>query len=119
MIILINIFALLFIFFIAYWFWFNKANKRSIKITDFIEIKVKDGVYQPAIMNAKIGQPITLRFIRTDPTPCAEVVIFNQLNISKQLPINIPTDIIIKPTKLGELEFTCQMGMYRGKIIII
>jgi len=59
-----------------------------------------------------------LRFIRKDVTPCSEWVIFHGLDISQTLAVNQPTDITIKPEQIGTFEFTCQMGMYRGQLIV-
>lgn len=111
-----NIIGLCLIALIVWWFWLSKLNS-FIKADDFIEIKVKDGVYQPAYIQVKANHPVTLRFIREDASPCAEVVVFDALNISEQLPLHIPKDIVLTLKDIGEYEFTCQMGMYRGKII--
>ena len=115
---LINIIGIGLIIFIATWFWFYKKKPKTQKVSGVIEIKVKDGVYQPATISASVNQPITLRFIREDATPCAEFVVFSQLDINRQLPLNAPIDIQLTINKPGEYEFTCQMGMYRGKLII-
>jgi plastocyanin domain-containing protein len=101
---------------IVWWFWLCKLNTLT-KADNFIEIRVKDGVYQPAYVQVKTNHPVTLRFIREDASPCAEVVVFGSLNISEQLPLHIPKDIVLTLKNIGEYEFTCQMGMYRGKII--
>ncbi len=117
--IIINIIAIIFIGFIVYWFWLSKNPAQKIYAQGIVEIKVKDGIYAPALILVQHGKPMTLRFIREDATPCAEVVIFGQLKLSKTLPLHMPTDIIVAPTTpIGEYEFTCQMGMYRGKLVI-
>lgn len=116
--ILVNLSGLALIFIIASWFWFYKKTPKTQKVSGTIEIKVKDGVYQPANISAAVNQPITLRFIREDATPCAEFVVFSTLDINKQLPLNKPIDITLTLKKPGEYEFTCQMGMYRGKLMI-
>ncbi|MCS5712798.1 cupredoxin domain-containing protein [Candidatus Berkiella aquae] len=115
---MVNLIGISFIGLIIWWFWFGKS-KASTKVDDYIEIKVKDGTYDPAYIQVKANHPITLRFIREDPTPCAEVVVFSTLNISEQLPLNKPKDIVLSIKEAGEYTFTCQMGMYRGKIIVI
>ncbi len=117
MTILINLIGLFLIAAIIWWFWFSKPSI-AIMQANIIDIFVKDGVYQPASIQGKINQPLTLRFIRKDASPCAEFVIFNTLNISRSLPINTPTDITLTIEKAGKYEFTCQMGMYRGHLII-
>lgn len=113
---LINIIGLLVISLIVWWFWFSKLHQVT-KVDDLIEIKVKNGVYQPDYVQVKVNHPVTLRFIREDASPCAEMVIFNSLNISEQLPLHKPKDIVLILKEVGIVEFTCQMGMYRGKII--
>jgi len=114
----INFTGLLIITFIAYWFWFGKVKSTSAKASGYIEIKVKDGIYQPAHIRAKVGQTLILRFIRSDATPCAEQVIFDKLHIAKFLPLDAYVDIDIPTNQAGEFEFTCQMNMYRGKLTI-
>lgn len=113
---IVNLAGLCLIGLIIWWFWLSKLNTLT-KADDFIEIKVKNGVYQPAFIQVKVNHPVTLRFIREDASPCAEVVVFGSLNINEQLPLHKPKDIVLTLKNIGEYEFTCQMGMYRGKII--
>lgn len=115
---LVNVAGIALICLIIWWFWFSKSHTSTIKIDNLIEIRVKDGVYQPSNIEAKINQPITLRFIRDDASPCAEIVVFHSLNISKQLPLHQPVDFQLNIKNAGEYEFTCQMGMYRGKLTV-
>lgn len=116
--VIVNSLGLFLISFITWWFWLSKPRTKPTQIQDKIEIKVKNGVYQPAYIKAEANKPIILRFIREDASPCAEMVLFNTLNISKHLALDKPTDIFLKVSHSGEYEFTCQMGMYRGKLII-
>jgi len=113
---MINLIGILLIGFIVWWFWLYRP-KLTTKVADALEIIVKDGIYQPAYIEAKINKPITLKFIRYDASPCAEVVNFNSLNVNKQLPLQKPVEITLTLKEAGEYEFTCQMGMYRGKIM--
>jgi plastocyanin domain-containing protein len=112
----INSIALLLIGLIIYWFWLSKpeTHKTSEKK---INITVDDGVYTPARIEIEADKPVTLNFLRKDASPCAEKVIFSDLNISEDLPINKEKAIEIKVPQPGEYEFTCQMQMYRGTLI--
>ena len=83
-----------------------------------IEILVKDGVYSPAHIQVKQGDKIRLRFIREDPSPCAAKVIFNSLGKTLELPVNESADIELQLKDAGEIDFTCEMQMYRGKLIV-
>lgn len=96
----------------------SKPKARRALSTDSIEVIVDGGVYTPARIEVKAGQPVTLKFIRRDPSPCAEKVLFDQLGISSDLALGKPQKITLAPMSPGEYEFTCQMGMYRGKLVV-
>jgi plastocyanin domain-containing protein len=49
---------------------------------------------------------------------CAEKVVFGDLGISADLPPGKPHDIALPSSQPGVYEFTCQMGMYRDKIVV-
>ena len=116
---IINIVSLALILFVIWWFWLTKKKQTVTTGQDVIEIKVAAGVYTPDVIQVKLGKPITLRFIRSDETSCAAVVIFADFNKSAELPVGQPYDLKITPDKKGEFDFTCQMGMYRGKLIVV
>lgn len=118
-ILIVNLTGLLLIGGIVWWFWLSKSRIKLTQVDNFIEVSVKDGVYKPAYIQVQTNHPFTLRFTREDASPCAEIVIFTTLNISQQLPLHQPTDIRLTLKNPGEYEFTCQMGMYRGKLIAI
>lgn len=114
---IVNLIGFILIALIIWWFIIFTPKATRIK-GDIIDITVHDGIYDPSIIKAKKGQTLQLRFLRQDVTPCAEVVIFDQLNISAKLPINKPHKVTLTVKEVGEYDFTCQMGMYRGKLIV-
>ncbi|HLB41712.1 MAG TPA: cupredoxin domain-containing protein [Gammaproteobacteria bacterium] len=114
----INLSGLVLIILILWWFFFSK-HRVDVMIGDKpIKILVKDGIYQPSSIQVPMGKEIKLHFVRQDGTPCAETVLFSKLNTSYQLPLNQNVEIIIPPQQPGEIEFTCQMGMYKGKLLV-
>lgn len=115
--IIINVIGLGLIAFVIAWFWLIKPKNFAANPYG-AEIIVKDGVYTPANIQLLVNIPYRLTFLRQDPSPCAESVIFPSLNISKQLPLNEKVDVVVTIKNPGEYEFTCQMGMYRGKLIV-
>lgn len=118
MTILFNVISLVLILLVIYWFWLGKKSTSVAVNSEKIRIIVADGVYKPSVIRAKTGEKITLEFFREDSTPCSEFVIFNGINQSAQLPIGKPKTLIFTVNQPGEYEFTCQMGMYRGKLLI-
>lgn len=116
--ILVNLIGVLLIVFIIWWFWLYKKHSEATVEGSSIDIIVDSGIYEPSVIHAKQGLEITLRFIRKDSNPCSEKVLFNDLDISADLPVGKPYNLTFTPDKKGEFEFTCQMAMYRGKLIV-
>lgn len=83
-----------------------------------IRVIVDKGVYEPARIEVSVNTPVELHFLRKDPGPCAEYVQFDALGISEQLPLNLEKIIRLNPGKAGEYDFTCQMKMYRGTLVV-
>lgn len=113
---LVNITGLLLIAFIVWWFWLWQPKKAASARGGVVEISVDDGVYDPAFIQTRAGEPLTLRFLRKDPSPCAQQVIFEGLDIAAELPVGEKKDIRIQPQQPGNYRFTCQMQMYQGRL---
>jgi len=117
--VIVNLLGLLVIALVVWWFWFSRPAARRGGGARPIEITVDNGVYTPARIEVLRGQPVVLRFIRNDPSPCAEKVVFGDFGISDDLVVGRPHDISLIPEKAGEFEFTCQMRMYRGTLVVV
>ncbi len=115
---IVNLLGVILIGLIVYWFWFSTPRKITVSQAMPIEIRVKDGVYTPAHIETKKGESIRLRFVREDPSPCAAKVIFNSLHKSLELPLNGSAEIELHPEETGEIDFTCEMQMYRGRLSV-
>ncbi len=102
---------------IVWWFWFSKPQARVAAGAGPIDILVDNGVYTPARIQVPTGKPATLRFLRNDPSPCAEKVLFDDFGVTADLAVGKPTEVTITPEKPGDYEFTCQMRMYRGVVV--
>jgi plastocyanin domain-containing protein len=113
----INLAGIVVIALIVWWFWMSRPQARRIAGTGPIEIIVENGVYTPARIEVPAGKPVTLRFLRKDPSPCAEKAMFDDLGISADLTVGKPLNITVTPPRPGEYEFTCQMRMYRGMLV--
>lgn len=81
-------------------------------------VEVTSTGYKPATVQVKLGEPVTLTFIRRTEQTCGTEVIFPDLGINKPLPLNEPVEVTITPTKTGELKFMCAMDMLRGKVVV-
>jgi plastocyanin domain-containing protein len=114
---IVNISGLAAIAAIVWWFWLSSPRAAHAAADKAIDILVQDGTYQPAAIEVAAGKAVTLRFTRRDATPCAEKVVFGDLGLSFDLPLGQPRTIVLGPLAAGMHEFTCEMGMYRGRLI--
>ncbi len=76
------------------------------------------GGYQPAVVHAQVGEPLRLVFRREETAPCSERVVFPDFGKSAMLPPYQDVLVELEPEQAGEYEFTCQMGVLRGTIIV-
>jgi len=114
--IVVNIVGVALIALIVWWFWLVKPAARRAE-GGVVEVLVADGVYTPASIEVPSGQPVRLRFLRKDPSACAEKVLFDDLDVSADLALGRHTEVTVVPPKPGEYVFTCQMRMYRGRLV--
>lgn len=119
MAVIINLSGVCLIIFTIFWFWLYKPSSVAKRSFDgVIDITVDDGIYSPEHIQAKLNQPLNLRFLRKTPNACAKTVVFPDFQKSCDLPLNQKVELNFTPDKLGEFEFTCQMGMYRGLLSV-
>ena len=113
--ILVLIFGLLSILFTYWYFFMKKIN--TVQAEGMIGILV-DGGYKPEQISIPYGKTTKLIFHRKDSSSCLEEVVIADFKVRKFLPLNEKTEIEINPTKKGEFDFSCGMGMFRGKLIV-
>ncbi len=101
---------------ILWWFWL--AQPKAESGGEERVITVENGIYRPARIQLPAGTPTSLTFMRKDPTPCSETVLFPQLEISETLPLNRRKVIPLPALSPGEYDFHCQMQMYKGQILV-
>jgi plastocyanin domain-containing protein len=80
-------------------------------------ILVKGG-YTPDILVVEHGKPVRLNFRREETAACSEMVLLPDFNKSAKLPEGEVVPVEFLPEEPGEYDFSCQMGMLRGKIIV-
>lgn len=118
--ILINLSGLAAVALTIWWFWLApKGRKQQATSADEkLEILVKDGVYEPDRIRIPAGKATALHFRREDASPCAEWVLFPDLEVSSQLAVDQVTEVTIPAADAGEYSFHCQMQMYRGTLVV-
>ena len=79
-------------------------------------IEVKGG-YSPAVVRVRAGRPVRLEFYRDEASGCTEEVVLPDFGIRTFLPPHRTTPVEFTPQRAGSYEFTCGMGMVRGRVI--
>ena len=105
---------------IAWYFWFSeKKGVRAAVKGDVQEVLVQvKGGYNPDVIVVQHGKPVRLIFNRQETASCSEMVLFPDFNKSAKLPTGENVVVELVPEKPGEYDFSCQMGMLRGKLIV-
>ena len=106
---------------IAWFFWGPRAGAAAAAASasgrQEATILVKGG-YSPDTIVAEAGRPLRLTFLRQESAACSEMVLFPDFGRSAQLPEGETVTIDIELDEPGEYEFSCQMGMLRGRLIV-
>jgi plastocyanin domain-containing protein len=107
--------------FIVWFFWLVKAKGVRAAVTSggYQEqmVLVKGG-YTPDVIVVEAGKPVRLNFVRQESASCSEMVLLPAFGKSAKLPEGATVPIEFLPKERGEFEFACQMGMFRGKVIV-
>ena len=82
-----------------------------------VRVRVTGG-YQPSVLRGRVGEPLRIVFAREETAACSEHVVFPALGKSAMLPPFEETTIELVPEHAGEYEFTCQLGVLRGRLVV-
>jgi plastocyanin domain-containing protein len=84
-----------------------------------VTIYVSARGYKTDINTLKLSVPVRLTLITNGVASCARAFTIPDYNISKVLPTTGTETIEFTPDKLGNLTYTCSMGMYSGSFNVI
>lgn len=90
----------------------------SCKKTDPNHVTVDQKGFHPTHLELKKGGPGTITFLRTSDDTCAKEVVFKQLDIKKELPLDQPVSIDVPTSEARDLTFACGMGMFESTLTI-
>jgi plastocyanin domain-containing protein len=106
---------------IAWFFWGPRRGSYHAKVSSrgYQEamVLVKGG-YTPDLIVVQHGKPVRLNFRRDETAACSERVVLADIGKSASLPEGEVVPVEFLPERPGEYEFTCQMGMLRGKLVV-
>ena len=76
------------------------------------------GSYLPDVVYAKAGRPIRIVFLREETAACSERVLFPAFGKSTMLPAGQAVVVELPACPPGTYEFTCAMGILRGRLVV-
>jgi len=82
-----------------------------------VRVRIR-GAYEPDTVFARAGEPLRIVFRREETSACSERVVFPAFGKSAMLPAFSDVSIELLPEATGEYEFTCQLGLLRGRLIV-
>jgi plastocyanin domain-containing protein len=82
-----------------------------------VQVRVLGG-YEPAQVRVRAGAPVRLVFDRQEDSSCSEELVIPDFGIRRFLPAFSRTAVEFTPTEPGSHEFTCGMGMLRGRVTV-
>ena len=82
-----------------------------------LRVRVEGG-YHPETIYGRAGQPLAITFRREEDSHCSERVLFPSLGKSAMLPRGEDVVVALPPLRPGAYEFTCEMDMLRGRLVI-
>lgn len=117
----VTILGLLAVAGIAWFFWGPRRGgvRASAVAGGYQEANITvHGGYVPDTVVVQPGRPVRLHFLRTESAPCSDTVVFGDFGKSAKLPQGEEVTVELPPSRPGTFEFTCAMGMLRGRLVV-
>ena len=87
-------------------------------VKERVTVEVTQEGFVPKEIPAKAGQAITLVVTRKTDLTCAKQIVFADLGVERELPLNQAVEVTVTPAKPGDLRFACDMDMVAGKLVV-
>jgi len=91
------------------------------EVTGQVRVVASEHGFSPASVALPRGAPgskATLTFVRTTDDTCATEVVFPDLNVKKDLPLNTPVTVDVPTDVARSYTFQCGMAMYKGAMVV-
>ena len=74
--------------------------------------------FTPSSVTLAKDKPGKLSFLRTTDDTCATAVVFPEIGVKKELPVNVAVDVDVPTAQARTLTFQCGMAMYKSAVVI-
>lgn len=76
------------------------------------------GMFTPASVTLKAGQPAKLHFHRGTAATCGDEIVFPELNVRQKIAANETITIDVPAQEARTLKFSCGMNMMQGTVVV-
>lgn len=87
-------------------------------LTSTAKIKIENSQYFPSVIKIAENSPSKIIVFRNEDSSCSNQIVFPQIGVRKDLKPFEETVVELPPLKSGTYQFTCQMGMMSGTLIV-
>ena len=95
------------------------GSQQTSRVGNVVNIEIANRGYRSDVNTLKLGVPVKLILKTSNVTSCARAFTIPDLNYFKILPATGTETVEFTPTKLGNMTYTCSMGMYSGSFTVI
>ncbi len=91
------------------------------EVTGQLRVVANQHGFSPASLALPRGAPgskTSITFVRTTDNTCATEVVFPELDVKKDLPLDTPVSIDVPTDTARTLSFQCGMAMYKGALVV-
>ena len=118
--ILVTVGGLVLAVLVVWYFFFSARQTAAVSSSGGVQevaVTVKGG-YSPAVIEVERGKPVQLSFYRDEENSCSEELLMPDFSVRRDLPAFKTTLVELLPQQAGTFEFTCGMGMLRGRLVV-
>jgi plastocyanin domain-containing protein len=83
-----------------------------------VKVGVTQAGFEPAEISAKPNEALVLDITRVFADTCATEIVFKDLGIKQDLPMNQEVHVPVQAGKAGRIAFACAMNMIGGAIVV-
>jgi plastocyanin domain-containing protein len=85
--------------------------------TKTVTMTVTSKGFEPAAVEVKKGEAVTLVITRKTEKTCATDIVIDEVGVKQTLPLNTPVKVTFTPTRSGELKYGCAMDKMVGGVL--
>ncbi len=88
------------------------AGKQIVAVT------ADENGFSPSSIEVHQGEAVALGFTRTSDDTCAKDVVFPEMDVKKELPLNKTVYVVVPTEQARTFTFTCGMQMYKSSVVV-